>query len=173
MASATINLPASASSGKYIDTKIEWNSVADHDANKSDVTAKLYVRKGDTTQTLTIATTGTWTYTLTVNGNSVSGTVSLSVLQDWVLVATKTVTGIAHGTNGEKTITIFGSVTAPSGTSFKGHKSSGSDTATLDTIPRESSVIVSDGVLGTEQTLTVVQPHPPLRGPPHPLAGGT
>jgi hypothetical protein len=37
-------------------------------------------------------------------------------------------------------VTIAGSVTAPSGTSFAGHISSGSGTATFDTIPRASSI---------------------------------
>ena len=157
MASGTLNFNASASSGSYIDSKVVWSSTPNQDANTSDVTAKLYVRKGDTNQTLTIATKGTWSYKLTVNGSSASGSVSLSVLEDWVLVATKTVTGIAHGSNGTKSITISASVSAPSGTSFSGHTTSGSGTATLDTISRESTVSASAGTLGTAQNLTVTR----------------
>jgi hypothetical protein len=140
MASNTINFDASASSGKYIDAKIVWASTANNDANTSDVTAELYVRKGDTTQILTIPTSGGWPYKLTVNGSSASGTVTLSVLEDWVLVAKKTVKGISHDSNGIKSITISGSVTAPSVTSFAGHTSSGSGTATFDTIPRATTL---------------------------------
>lgn len=140
MAGSTINLSQSKSSGKYIDGKIVWSSTPNNDANNSDVIAKIYVCKGDTTQTLTSPTSGTWTYSLTVNGKNASGSKSLSVLEDWVLVHTMTVNDIAHSSDGSKSITISGYVTAPSGTSFAGHKTSGSGTAELDTIPRASSI---------------------------------
>lgn len=140
MASGTINFNQTSNSGKYIDGKIEWSSSKDIGANNSDVTAKLYVRKGDTTQKLTIPTEGTWPYSLTVNGNTVTGSAKLSVLEDWVLVATKTVNDISHDNNGSKSITISGSVSAPTTSSFKGHTTSGSGAAALDTIPRASTI---------------------------------
>lgn len=146
MASETINFNQSSSSGKYIDGKIEWSSSKDTSANNSDVTAKLYVRKGDTTQKLTIPTGGSWPYSLTVNGNKVTGSAKLSVLEDWVLVATKTVNDIAHDNNGAKTITISGSVSAPSVSSLKGHTTSGTDSADLDTIPRASAIDSAENV---------------------------
>lgn len=140
MASGTINLTQSKASGSYIDSKIVWNSTPNNDANNSVVTAKLYVRKGDTAQTLTSPTYGTWSYKLIVNGKSATGTKSLSVLEDWVLVHTMTVNDIAHGSDGNKSITISGSVSAPSGTSYAGHTTSGSGTAKLDTIPRATTI---------------------------------
>ena len=140
MARGTLNFNASAQSGRYIDSKVEWTSSADQAGNESDVTVKLYARKGDTTQSLTIPTSGSWKYRLSVAGTEVSGTVTKSILEDWVLVASKTVKGINHDSDGKKSITISGSVTAPSGTSFAGHTSKGSGTATLDTIPRASSI---------------------------------
>ena len=140
MASKTIDFNASASSGKYIDAKIVWTSSANATTNTSSLIVSLYVRKGDTTQTLTIPTSGTWNYTLTIDGGKVSGAVNLSVLEDWVLVATKSIGGLVHNDNGTKSITIAGSVTAPSATSFSGHTSSGSGTATFDTIPRATSI---------------------------------
>lgn len=140
MAGATINLSKSASTGSYIIGKIVWNSVVDNDANNSDVTASLYVRKDSHDMILTIPTEGTWSYSLTVNGSTVSGTVSKSVLSDWVLIATKSVNDITHGTDGSKSITISGSVTAPTGTSLAGHTTSGSGTAKFDTVPRASTI---------------------------------
>lgn len=140
MASDTINFNASASSGKYIDAKIEWTSSPNTNSNTSAIIVSLYVRKGDTTQTLTIPTSGTWNYTLTIDGGKTTGSVSLSVLEDWVLVATKSIGGLVHNDNGTKSITVAGAVTAPSATSFSGHTSSGSGTATFDTIPRATSI---------------------------------
>lgn len=145
----TIDFNQSSSSGKYIDAKIEWSSSADIGANNSDVTASLYVRKGDTTQKLTIPTEGSWPYSLTINSTSYTGSAKLSVLEDWVLVTTKTVSDIAHNNDGSKSITISGSVTAPSVSSFKGHTSSGSTAVTLDSIPRASTIdYVADSTLG-------------------------
>lgn len=140
MASKTITLGKSASSGNYIQAKIVCDSTADFDTNKSNVTCRLYVRKDNDGMTLTIPTSGTWSYSLSINGKAFSGTVSKDVLLDWVLIATETVSGISHNSDGTKSITVSGSVTAPSGTTLGGHKSSGSDTFQMDTIPRASSI---------------------------------
>lgn len=141
MASGTINLNESASSGARIASKIVWSATADTDANASkNVTAKIYVRKYNPDITLTIPTSGTWTYSITINGSKVTGSVSKEVLLDWVLVGTHTVSSIAHNSDGTKSITISGSVTAPTGTGFAGHTTSGSGTATFDTIPRASTI---------------------------------
>jgi hypothetical protein len=154
MASGTITNPKSATSGRYIESKIEWSSVSDSDSNCSDVTAKLYVKKGDTNQNLTIPTEGAWSYSLTVNGSNVSGTAKLSVLQSWVLVATKTVRSIAHADDGTKSIAISGFVTAPSVSSLKNHKSSGSGMADLGVIPRSSTITAADdAVLGGNSSI--------------------
>lgn len=140
MASGTINLSQSASSGTYIIGRVVWSSTTDNDSNASDVTAKIYVRKDNDDTTLTIATTGTWSWSVTINGTKKSGTLSASVLTDWVLLATVKVSGIAHNSDGSKSITINGSVSAPSSTSLSGHTTSGSGTAVLDSIPRASTM---------------------------------
>lgn len=140
MAGATINLSKSASSGSYIIGKVVWSSVVNNDVNNSDVTASLYIRKDSTAMILTIPTEGTWSYSLTVNGSTVSGTVSKSVLSDWVLIATKSVNDISHNTDGTKSITISASVTAPTGTSLAGHTTSGNGTANFDTVPRATTI---------------------------------
>lgn len=140
MATKTITFGKSASSGSYIQAKIECYSSADYDTNKSNVTCKLYVRKDNDSMTLTIPTSGTWSYSLSINGKSFSGTVSKDVLLEWVLIATESVSGISHNSDGTKSITVSGSVTAPAATSLAGHKSSGSGTADMDTVPRASSI---------------------------------
>lgn len=139
MASATINLNKSVSSGNYIIGKIEWSSTADNNSNTSGVTAKLYVRKYNDSVTLTVPTSGKWSYSLTVNGSEISGSIRKDVLTDWVLLATKSIT-VDHNNDGTKSITISGSVTAPTGTSLEGHKTSGSGTAKMDTVPRATTI---------------------------------
>ena len=140
MASGTFNLARSSSSGSYIEAKVEWSSAANNSTNKSNATGKLYVRKDNDSLILTIPTGGTWNYSFTINGQTKSGGLSTSVLTDWVLLATFTVNDIAHGDDGKKNITISASVTAPSGTSFAGHTTSGSKSVPLDTIPRASAI---------------------------------
>lgn len=141
MATGTINLSRSKTSGSYIEGKIDWSATADNSTNTSkNVVAKLYVRKGSTDTTLTVATSGTWSYSLVVNGSRVAGSVHKSVLTDWVLIATKTISSISHDPDGKKNIDISGSVTGPSGTSFAGHVTSGTKTVSLDTIPRASAI---------------------------------
>lgn len=151
MASGTIFLPQTSSYGRYIAGKIEWSSKANNDANTSEITCTLYVRKGDTTSPLTIATTGTWAYSLNINGSVVNGSIYASVLEDWVWVYSRTVTGISHNNDGSKAITISGWVSAPNATAFAGHTTSGSGTATFDKIPRASAInSASDVTLGNK-----------------------
>lgn len=140
MASGTLEFTQSKSSGAYIDGKIVWSATKDEDKNNSDGVAKIYVRKGDTTQTLTVATKGSWGYSITFGGKTVTGSLSASVLEDWVLLYTLTVNDIGHNSDGTKSCPVSGYVTAPSGTSYAGHKSSGSGTAIFDTIPRASTI---------------------------------
>jgi hypothetical protein len=140
MAHTTIDLNRSAASGSYIVGKIVCDATADYNQNNSDLTCRLYVRKANDGTQLTIPTSGTWSYIVTVNGRPFSGTVSKDVLLDWVLIATVTVSDIAHNDEGIQGITITGSVTAPAGTSFAGHTTSGSGDFTLDRIPRASVI---------------------------------
>ena len=140
MASGTINLSKSKSSGSYIEGKIVWSATADKEANASkDISAKLYVRKGNPNTTLTEPTGGNWKYSLTVNGSKVSGSIHKSVLTDWVLIKTKEISKISHDSDGSKKIEISGYVKAPTGTSYEGHETSGEKTVSFDTIPRATS----------------------------------
>jgi hypothetical protein len=154
MVNGTINFTQSKSSGAYIDGKILWYSEADNNANSSYVTASLYVRKGDTTQTLTIPTAGNWSYSMNINGTKVSGTVNKSVLEDWVLLCTQTVRNIAHNADGSKSVSISGSVGAPAGTAYDGHTTDGASTVNLETVPRAASITsASDTTLGGKCTV--------------------
>lgn len=140
MASKTIELSRSATSGSYIIGKIVCDSTADYDHNNSDVTCRIYVRKDNDGLTLTVPTSGTWSYSMTINGKSFSGTVSKDVLLNWVLLATISVSDIAHNDDGTKSIAISGTVTAPNQTTLAGHKTTGNGTASMDTVPRASTI---------------------------------
>lgn len=146
MANKTIELNRSASSGTYIIGKIVCDATADHTLNNSDVTCRIYVRKDNDSTLLTIKTGGTWTYNMTINGKAFSGTVKKDVLLDWVLLATVSVSDIAHNDDGTKSIAVSGSVTAPSTSVVAGHKTSGSGTFTLDTVPRASTIASAGNV---------------------------
>lgn len=141
MASGIIVLNESASYGSRLAAKIEWSAAAAATSNSSkDVTAYLYVRKYDPNMLLTVPTTGTWSFMLNINGNSVTGTKYASVLTDWVLIGSYVVSSIAHDSDGRKSISVGGSVSAPSGTGFAGHTTSGSGIAQFDSIPRASTI---------------------------------
>ena len=146
MATKTITFSASQSYGSYVQGKIELTSSSETSSNTSDVTAKIYVRKADHDSTLTIPTEGSWYYTLTVNGTKRSGSVHASVLESWVLLYSGTWNDIAHGSDGTKSISVSGSVSGPSETSYAGKTSSGSTTFTLDSIPRASTLTSAGNV---------------------------
>ena len=146
MASGTFKLTKSSTSGSYIEGKIEWSSTANGTTNKSNVTGRLYVRKDNDSLTLTIPTGGTWNYTFGINGQTKSGSLKASVLTDWVLLDTYTLNDIVHADDGKKSIALSATITAPSGTSFEGHKTSGSTTVALDTIPRASTITSASNV---------------------------
>ena len=140
MANKTIDFNKSATSDTYIIGKIVCDATADYDLNNSDVTCRIFVRKDNDSTLLTIKTGGTWAYSMTINGKTFSGTVKKDVLLDWVLLATVSVSDIAHNDDGTKSITVSGSVTAPSTSVVAGQKTSGSGTFTLDVVPRASAI---------------------------------
>ena len=140
MANKTFELNKSASSGSYLVGKIVCDATADYERNNSDVTCRIYVRKDNDETLLTIKTGGTWTYSMNINGKAFSGTVKKDVLLDWVLLATVSISDIAHNDDGTKDIAVSGSIIGPNGTNFAGHKTTGGGTFTLDTVPRASSI---------------------------------
>lgn len=159
MASGTYTLPKSHNTGSYIEGKIEWSSTPKESANTSDITVKLYVRKGLHGGDLTIATTGSWSYSLKIGNDTTTGTTGLtSVLQTWVLILTKTVSGVAHNADGTKSLPITASVTAPTGTAFEGFVTSGSTTVVLDAFKRATTPTVSASSVKIGGTVTINTP---------------
>lgn len=142
MAEFTFNKSSLNSSGSYIIGKIVYNVGSTNIANNttSSVEATLYVKKGNDSMVLNTQTSGTWSYTIEINGNKKTGTLSANVLTSWVSLGSYTISNIPHNNDGTKTITIAGTVTAPSSTSYSGLKSSGSKSVALTTIPRASSI---------------------------------
>ncbi len=134
MAGSTITFtPSSANAkGSYIEGKIVWTSELNASTNASRVTARLYIKKNNPTTTLTDPTSGTWSYTFTLNDYTTSKTVTKSVGTTWLEITSLTMTAVKHNADGSKNIKIAGSITAPSGTSYSGLTTSGSKTVPLD-----------------------------------------
>jgi hypothetical protein len=150
MASGTFNLTKSSGTS-YIVGKIVWSASANNSGNYSLCDADLYVRKDNDNTTLTEPTSGTWNYELVFGGKKLSGSVSKSVLTSWVKIASITDYKISHDNDGSKTVSISGSVTAPSGTSFAGKVTSKSGKVDLDNIPRASTITsASDVTIGNK-----------------------
>ena len=156
MASGNFNLNKSSaigSSATYIEGRIEWSSTTDKSNNKSSVKAVIYVRK-KANITLTVATTGTWNYSISINSSKSTGSLQASVLESWVKIGEYTVSNIVHNNDGTKSVSISGSVSAPSGTSIAGLTTSGSGTAVMETVPRAADIYsVSNGRLGYKPTI--------------------
>lgn len=149
MASGTIAFDRSNPTGSYLEGKIEWTSVANKDANTSDLIIQIYVRKRATNQQLTVPTTGAWRYAFTVNGQAIEGKSggNTSVLQTFVLIATRTIKSIAHNADGTKNVSIVGFVQGPSiSDGYKDKRSECNAVAKMDTIPRASQITSASNV---------------------------
>lgn len=132
MASGTINF---SSNNSNLAGKIEWSSSSNGtNANSSNVTATLYVRR-----TNNYTTTGTWTGTLNIGGEERSFSVHTSVSSSWVRMQSFTKT-ISHNNDGSGSCWISGYCNGPSGTSMSGTTVTGSQTVTLDKIARYLSI---------------------------------
>ena len=130
MASGTIY---GKTSNEFIDAKVEWSSTTNISTNQSTVTAALYYKRNNTGY----QTTGTGSFSITINGEKFSATKSLTITENaWVKAVEGTVT-VSHNANGAKSIEISaaGSITSTSLT-----YTSVAGTATLDTIPRASTI---------------------------------
>lgn len=152
-----------SSGSSYLEGKVEWSSTPNLEKNQSSVTAKLYVRKGPSS--LTVSTGGKWRYKLNINGADSETHVlseNKSVLTSWVLIKTSTVT-VAHGTDGTKSISISASVTGPSGTSYSDRTTSGSKTVTLDTLHSPTVPKLSSNSLNLDGTSTITITLSPAR----------
>lgn len=130
MASGTIT---GSTGNQYIDAKIEWSSSANTSTNKSTVTAALYYKRNNSGFT----TSGTGTFSITINGVKTSATKTLTITEgSWVKAVEGTVT-VAHNTDGTKNIGISATGSIPD-TSLTSTSVSG--TVKLDTVPRASTI---------------------------------
>lgn len=128
MASGTISL---GTNGK-LQGRIVWSSVAGTSSqNYSTVTGTIQAARTDSYG----PTYGTWTGNLNINGTNQTFSTYASINASWVTLLSFSVT-VNHNDNGTGTCTISGKVTGPTGTSMSGKSVSGSQTVTLDTIPR-------------------------------------
>lgn len=146
-ASGTIDGSSTAS---RCDCQIVWSSTSNgSSANSSNVTATIQILK-----TGSGTTTGTFSGTITINGTNynVSKKFSPYTYGNWATVGSATAI-VPHNDNGTKTITISGKLTQ-SGTTMAGtYTANGS--ATLDTIPRASTIISTSGnTLGSGMSVT-------------------
>lgn len=156
-ASGTIYL--STWTGSYNVTfqgKLEISSTSNGStANTSNVTVNLYARK----QNSSGVTTGkSWSGSIGIDGTTSSFSSlssSTSIGNSWVLVHTYTKYDVPHNSDGTRTITISGSIKGPSGTNLANATSSGSDSFTLDFIPRASQPSVSSSSVNLGSSVTI------------------
>ena len=134
MASGTISLGTSGA----ILGQIIWSSSSNGTAqNSSQVTASIQVRKTNNT---TQSTTGTWTGNLNINGDNRTFSIRKEVSKSsWVTLSSFTITK-SHNSDGTGTCYIQGKIQGPAGTSQSSSIVQGSQTVTLDTIPRQASI---------------------------------
>lgn len=98
-------------------------------------------------------------WTVTVNGTKYNGTNTVNIGNNSTKTLASGTTTIAHNSNGSKTFSYSFSQSF-SGITFSGvalGSVSGSDSGTLNPIPRKSTLAASNGTLGMAQTLTVTK----------------
>ena len=134
MANGTISL---GTSGAIIG-QIVWSSSSNGtSANSSQVTASIQVKK---TSNTTASTTGTWTGNLNINNDNRTFSIRKEVSKNsWVTLSSFTITK-SHNSDGTGSCYIQGQIKGPSGTSQASSVVSGSQTVTLDTIPRQATI---------------------------------
>lgn len=134
MASGTISLGQSGA----ILGQIVWSSSSNGTAqNSSQVTASIQVKK---TSNTTASTTGTWTGNLNINGDNRTFSIRKEVSKNsWVTLSSFTITK-SHNSDGTGTCYIQGRIQGPAGTSQANSVVQGSQTVTLDTIPRQATI---------------------------------
>ena len=114
---------------------IDWTATTNVSANTTTITAVLFVIKNST-----VATSGTWAYSLSAGGSSSSSSEYYQLSDEYWRVTSVTRT-VSHNSDGTApSVTISGSFTAPSGTSLAGNTWSGSATIKIDAIAKNSSV---------------------------------
>lgn len=105
-----------------------------------------------------ISSTASKNWSVTVNGTAYSGTNTVGIGNSSTKTLASGSTTIGHNSDGTKTFSY--SFSQYFGITFSGSSvgtKAGSGSGTLTTIPRKSTLTVSNGTLGTAQTLTVTK----------------
>lgn len=105
-----------------------------------------------------ISSTASKDWSVTVNGKKYSGTNKIGISNNSTITLASGTTTITHNSDGTKTFSY--SFSQEFAITFSGSSIgtiSGSGSGTLDTIPRKSTLSVSNGTLGTAQTLTITE----------------
>ena len=104
-----------------------------------------------------ISSSASKAWSVTVNGTEYSGTTTVGISNNSTRRLASGTTTITHGSDGTKTFNY--SFSQAFDINFNGWVGtiSGSDSGTLNTIPRKSTLTVSNGTLGTSQTLTIAR----------------
>lgn len=150
MANGTIDL----SSNKAWAGIIRWSSTPDTAGNYSILSVYAGMWKTENPPVLTSSNSKT-SGTITINGQSYA-LIGINEFKNEVCIFEKDDIRIDHNSNGAKSVSISLTCSGQANTSLSGHSLSGSGTAVLDTIPRSASLSISEGTLGTQQTLSIV-----------------
>lgn len=134
--------------------RIVWESVSNGtEANTSTVTAILQVSRKDS-----YVTTGTWRGNLKVGGTTENFAVYHDVSSGWFTLKTVTTT-VSHNSDGSGSCYIYGTIQGPGGTSMEYTSTTGSETVTLDTIPRQA-ILISVANFNDEESPTITYSNP-------------
>lgn len=115
--------------------QIVWSSTSNGtEANTSTVTATIQVSR-----TAPYVTTGTWRGSIKVGDATESFAVYNDVSSNWLTLETVTTT-VSHNADGSGSCYIYGTIQGPGGTSMEYTSTAGSETVTLDTIPRQATL---------------------------------
>ena len=152
MASGSIG---ATSNNQYVVGRLDWNSAQNVAGNYSTVNAYLYMWRNNSGYT----TTGSGTWTITINGTSYSTTTTKTLTYNNTSYIIYQVTGftVPHNADGTKSITISATGGIPS-TSYTATYCSG--TANLGTIPRASHPTITVNPIPLDgSTSTTIQGH--------------
>lgn len=141
-----------STNNQYITPRILWSSTPNTAANTSNVTVTFQLYKSSSSSS---STYGTGSWTLNINGvaYSFSSQITIPANSTYITVYTKTVNGIAHNTDGTKSISIS-ATGGISGTTYTTTSISG--TATFDSIARASGLTVPSSVnTGSDLAVTI------------------
>lgn len=139
---------AGKTSNDRITPKITWSAKQSIAGNYSDVTATLTYSRNNTGFT----TEGTWSGSITINGEKVSGSKKLTITYNSNTVAMTATVRVNHNTDGTKSVAISctGSMSGTTLTSTTCSK-----TVELTTIPRSSTVTATNANIGSKTTIAI------------------